>query len=70
MQTIKGLIGLVLVAVVVFIAALIINDKMEPGFIAKTHQATLRETAQVAKQPASPKTHTDIAGHKTANARG
>jgi hypothetical protein len=65
MQTIKGLIGLALVAAAVFIAVLIYNNGTEPSYIAKVHEATLKETTQVAKSAVSPAAHARIAGHKT-----
>lgn len=57
MQTIKGLIALLLVAVAVFAAATIYNSRTEPRYEVGMKQATLAETVKTANQTktAAPK---------------
>jgi hypothetical protein len=49
MQTIKGLIALLLVAVAVFTAVTIYNSKTEPKYEAGMKQATMADTVKAAK---------------------
>ena len=50
MQTIKGLIALLLVGVAVFTAVTIYNSKTEPKYEAGMKQATLADTVKTARQ--------------------
>ena len=50
MQTIKGLIALLLVGVAVFTAVTIYNSKTEPRYETGMKQATLAESVKTAKQ--------------------
>jgi hypothetical protein len=50
MQTVKGLIALVLVMAGVFTAVVIYNGQTEPGYEAKMKQATLSNAVQTTKR--------------------
>ncbi|HEY5233840.1 MAG TPA: hypothetical protein VIK35_09940 [Verrucomicrobiae bacterium] len=50
MQTIKGLIALLLVGAAVFTAVTIYNSRTEPKYEAGMKQATLADTVKTAKQ--------------------
>ena len=52
METIKGLITLLLVSVAVFTAVVIFNDRTEPGYEAAMKKATLANTDKPLKQNA------------------